>query len=124
MFFEEGGEFFDGVNLIGAHFGDLDSVRLLEKAGDFCSGLDGHISWSCIWHGNFLGKEFECIGESFGFCLVDEHMVTPVVFQRWTQIPAFSDVRIPRESLGGFLMENYFGAWWCQRCLIEVKDTF
>ena len=46
MFFEEGGELFDGVYLIGAHFGDLDSVRLLEKANDFRSGLDGQIIWS------------------------------------------------------------------------------
>ena len=56
MFFEEGGDLFDGVDLIGAHFGDLDSVWLLEKADDFRSGLDGHISWSYIWHGNFLRK--------------------------------------------------------------------
>ena len=122
--FEYGGELFDGVDLIGAHFGDLDSVWLLEKADDFCSGLDDHINWICIWHGHFLGKYFEGIGESFGFCIVDEHTVTSVVFQRWSQIPAFSAVRIPRELLEGFLTEDDFGAWWCQGCLIEVKDPF
>ena len=54
--FEYGGEMFDGVDLIGSHFGYLDSVRLLKKADDLCSGLDGHISWHCIWNGHFLGK--------------------------------------------------------------------
>ena len=122
--FEYGGKLFYGVNLIGAHFGDLDSVRLLEKSDDLCSGLYGHISWSCIWHGQFLGKEVEGIGGSFGFYLVDKHAVTSVMFQHWSQIPAFSAVRIPRESLGGFLTEDDFGAWWCQGCLIEVKDPF
>ena len=97
---------FDGVDLIGAHFGDLDSIWLLEKADDFCSGLDGHISWGCIWHRQFLVKELESIGAAFGFCLVDEHAVTSVVFHRWSQIPAFSAVRIPRDSRGGFLMED------------------
>ena len=104
---------FDGVDLNGAHFGDLDSVLLLEKADDFHSVLDGHISWSYIWHGHFLGKEFEGISESFVFCLVEEHAVTYVVFQRWSQIPSFSAMRIPRELLGGFIMEYNFGAWWC-----------
>ena len=119
-----GGELFDGVNFIGAHFGDLDSVRLLEKANDFRSGLDGHISWSCIWHDHFLGKEFEGIGDSFGFCLVDKHAVTSVVVQRWPQTPSLSAMRIPRDLLGGFIVEDDFGAWWCQGCLIEVKDPF
>ena len=45
-FWEYVGELFDGVDLIGAHFGDLDSVRLMEKADDFRSGLDGQIIWS------------------------------------------------------------------------------
>ena len=49
-FFEYGGELFYGVDLIGAHFGDLDSVRLMEKSDDYRSGLYGHISWSCVWH--------------------------------------------------------------------------
>ena len=64
---EYGGELFYGVELIGAHFGDLDSVRLLEKSDDFRSGLYGHISWSCVWHWYFLGEEFESIGDSLGF---------------------------------------------------------
>ena len=80
MFFEECGELFDGVNLIGAHFGEQNSVWLLDNADDFRSGLYGHISWSCIWHGQFLRKEFEGIGDSFVFCLVDEHAVTYIVF--------------------------------------------
>ena len=87
---------FDGVNFLGAHIGDLDSIRLLEKSDDFRSGLYGHISWRRVWHWGFLGKEFEGISDSLGLGLVDKHAVTPVVFQRWSQIPAFSAVRIPR----------------------------
>ena len=95
---------------MGAHFGDLYSVQLLEKADNFRIGLYSHISWSFILHGYFPGKEFEGIGDSFVFCLVDEHTVTSVVFQRLSQIPAFSAVKIPREFLGEFLMEDDFGS--------------
>ena len=54
--FEYGGELFFGVDLIVAHFGDLDIVRLLEKSNDSRSGLYVQISWSCVWHWYFLGK--------------------------------------------------------------------
>ena len=115
---------FDGENLLGAHFGDLDSIRMLEKLDGFRCGLYGNISWRHIWHWYFLGGGFNGICDSLGLGLVDEHVVTPVVFQRWSQIPSVSSMGIPRSPLGWFLMEDYFGAWWCQWCLIEIKDPF
>ena len=66
-FFECGGELFYGADLIGSHFGDLDSVRLLEKSADLRSGLYGHISWSCVWHWYFLGGTFKGIGDLLVF---------------------------------------------------------
>ena len=87
---------FDDVNLLGANFGDMYSIRLLEKSDDLRCGLYGHISWRSVWHWYFLGKEFKGICDSLGLGLVDKHAVTPVVFHRWSQIPSFSAMGIPR----------------------------
>jgi hypothetical protein len=80
---------------------------------EFFGGFNGNFSWGGEGHVDFLRGKFDGIGDALCSCLVDVDTITPIVISCRSQVPTFDAMGIPRASLVGFFVNEYFGAWGC-----------
>lgn len=48
---------------------------------------------------------------------------TPVVFKIWAHIPVWGGTGSPWRSVERFVVNQYFGSWWGEWCVLEVEDS-
>ena len=77
-----------------------------------------------MWHGNFMGKEFNSVNNSQRPSGRDIYLVTTVMVQSWTNIPTLQSVRGPTSSLSWFLMQHDTSSGGCQGRAIKVEVPF
>ena len=82
----------------------------MEDVRQIFSRLDGEISRRGSKHCDMVRERLYGLTLSGTLCAVDIQGVTPVVFTRWSNIPAVDSVWGPCATDVRFFMDKYFGA--------------
>ena len=70
-----------------------------------------------------LGEELHSFTSSGASCGRDVDCIASIVSRSTTNVEALLPMGSPSASFACLLMEEYFGAKWCQGFLVRIVDT-
>ena len=75
------------------------------------------------WKGDRLGKPVEGEDVFSRLCGGDRNLVASAVFRRWADVVPFCAVGSKGRTLSRGIMDEDFGAWYCQGGAVKVEIT-
>lgn len=70
-----------------------------------------------------MGEEFNGIGDADHVSATVPNSVAAVVFKGWSEVPSGSAVGGPGLALGGFVVDDHFGARRVKRSMVVVEGS-